>query len=93
MISIHFCISFLLGETAEGMGKMLKEDQKNTEHFIKASCFKKFIFNLQSSVELFGDIQRSKYTVQSVAPINHKEYNDHLIKNIQRLTGAGARRN
>jgi len=38
----------------------------------------------------FRDMTRNKLTVQSVAPINHKEYNKHLLKELQELTGIGS---
>ena len=30
---------------------------------------------------------RNKLTVQSAAPVNHKEYNKYLINNLKELTG------
>lgn len=86
---ITFSILFIIGKSSEEIGELFERNKEEGDAFFQANHFKSFIFKLRSKVEFFGDTQRSKITVQSVAPINHKEYNDYLIKNIQRLTGVG----
>lgn len=68
---------------------MFEANKEAGEAFFVSQHFKNFIFKLRTKVEFYGDSQRNKITVQSVNPINYKEYNEHLVKNIQRLTGIG----
>lgn len=68
---------------------MSEMDSDGLTAYLNTQHFKQYVFKLRSKVETWGDSQRNKISVQSAAPINYKEYNDYLIKNIQRLTGIG----
>lgn len=79
----------LLGKTSQEIGETLERDKDEGDAIFSAIHFKSFVFKLRTKVEYFGDSARNKINVQSAGPINYKEYNDYLIKNIQRLTGIG----
>lgn len=79
----------ILGRTSQELGEMHDDRKDEYDAFLLTNHFKEFIFKLRTKVEFYGDSSRNKITVQSVAPVNHKEYNEYLIKNIQRLTGIG----
>lgn len=68
---------------------MLENDAEGLNAYLQSQHFKSYMFKLRTKVETYGDSQRNKISVQSVTPLNHKEYDDYLIKNIQRLTGIG----
>lgn len=70
---------------------MFENDKEDLNKLIQEQQLKSHVFKLRTKVETYGDNQRNKITVQSAAPLNHKDYNDYLIKNIQRLTGIGKR--
>lgn len=68
---------------------MFENEPEALNNFLQTQHFKSFMFKLRTKAETWGDNQRNKITVQAATPINHKEYDDYLIKNIQRLTGVG----
>ncbi|XP_017073556.1 replication protein A 70 kDa DNA-binding subunit [Drosophila eugracilis] len=80
----------LLGHTSQEVGEALENDPSKAEQIFSALNFTSHIFKLRCKNEVFGDMTRNKLTVQSVAPINHKEYNKHLLKELQELTGIGS---
>eukprot|EP00099_Drosophila_melanogaster_P015436 NP_524274.1 replication protein A 70 [Drosophila melanogaster] len=80
----------LLGHTSQEVGEALENDPAKAEQIFSALNFTSHIFKLRCKNEVYGDMTRNKLTVQSVAPINHKEYNKHLLKELQELTGIGS---
>ncbi|XP_043653475.1 replication protein A 70 kDa DNA-binding subunit [Drosophila teissieri] len=80
----------LLGHSSQEVGEALENDPAKAEQIFSALNFTSHIFKLRCKNEVFGDMTRNKLTVQSVAPINHKEYNKHLLKELQELTGIGS---
>lgn len=68
---------------------MSENEPEALNAFLQTQHFKTFMFTLRSKVETYGDSQRNKINVHKVESLNHKDYNDYLIKNIQRLTGVG----
>ncbi|XP_016960724.1 replication protein A 70 kDa DNA-binding subunit [Drosophila biarmipes] len=80
----------LLGHTSQEVGEALENDAAKAEQIFSALNFTSHIFKLRCKNEVFGDMTRNKLTIQSVAPINHKEYNKHLLKELQELTGIGS---
>lgn len=79
----------LIGKTSDEIGNMQETDPEGLNTFLQSQHFQSFMFKLRTKVETYGDSQRNKISAQSVAPLNYKEYDDYLIKNIQRLTGVG----
>lgn len=66
---------------------MSQNDLNGMNTFLQTQRFKPFMFKLRSKVETNENGQYNNIIAQKVEPLNHKEYNDYLIKNIQRLTG------
>lgn len=79
----------IIGKTSQEVGELFENNQGEGEALFLATHFKQFVFKLRTKVEFYGDTSRNKITVQSAAPTNHKEYNEYLIQNIQKLTGIG----
>ncbi|KAH8383419.1 hypothetical protein KR009_008515, partial [Drosophila setifemur] len=80
----------LLGHTSQEVGEALENDAAKAEQIFSALNFTSHIFKLRCKNEVYGDMTRNKLTVQSVVSINHKEYNKHLLKELQELTGIGS---
>ncbi|XP_017036947.1 replication protein A 70 kDa DNA-binding subunit [Drosophila kikkawai] len=80
----------LLGHTSQEVGEALENDSAKAEQMFSALNFTSHIFKLRCKDEVYGDMTRNKLTVQSAAPINHKEYNKYLLKELQELTGIGS---
>lgn len=66
---------------------MSENDPDGLNTFLQTKHFKTYIFKLRSKVEMYVDSQNKKFYVQKVEQFKHKDYNDYLIKSIQRLTG------
>ncbi|EDW80816.1 uncharacterized protein Dwil_GK11360 [Drosophila willistoni] len=80
----------LLKHTAQEVGEALENDPPKAEQMFSGMNFSAHIFKLRCKNEVYGDMTRNKLTVQSVSPINYKDYNKHLIKELQQLTGIGS---
>lgn len=79
----------IIGKTSQEIGETLENNQTEGEAMFSSNHFKQFVFKMRTKVEFYGDSARNKITIQSAAPINHKEYNEYLVQNIQKLTGVG----
>lgn len=79
----------ILGKSSQEIGEALEMNKDEGEAMLTSVQFKPYLFKLRTKVEYFSDSPRNKITVQSVSPLNYKDYNEYLIKNIQRLTGVG----
>lgn len=84
MISLIKYYSFS-GKTTDQISDMLEKDRENLNKFLRAHSCKSYIFKLRTELKTYDCGKRNQITVNSVAPLNHKDYNDYLIKNIQRL--------
>lgn len=80
----------LLGHTSQEVGEALENDAAKAEQIFSSLNFTSHIFKLRCKNESYGDTTRNKLTVQSAAPINHKEYNKYLLKELKELTGIGS---
>lgn len=69
------------------MGEILENEGNGENNILESLNYKSFLFKLRTKVETFGDTSRNKYTVVSASPVNFKEYNAYLIKQLQELTG------
>ncbi|XP_001358758.3 replication protein A 70 kDa DNA-binding subunit [Drosophila pseudoobscura] len=83
----------LLKHTSQEIGEALENDPTKAEEIFSALNFTSHIFKLRCKNEVYGDMTRNKLTVQSVGPLNHKEYNRHLLKELKELTGIGSSSN
>lgn len=81
----------VLGKTSEEIGRMMDENKEEADAYLQAQHFRSFLFKLRTKVEFYGDSSRNKITAQSITPVNHKDYNDFLVKNIEKLTGISKR--
>lgn len=77
----------MLGQTSQEIGVALENNKEAMEQIFSSISFKSFIFKLRTKVEFYGDSARNKTTAVGATPVNHKEYNAYLIKNIQEMTG------
>ncbi|XP_030553841.1 replication protein A 70 kDa DNA-binding subunit [Drosophila novamexicana] len=79
----------LLKHNAQEVGEALENDPAAAEKMFADINFSSYIFKLRCKNEMYGDMTRNKLTVQSMSPINYKEYNKHLIKELKEMTGIG----
>ncbi|XP_067619019.1 replication protein A 70 kDa DNA-binding subunit [Eurosta solidaginis] len=79
----------MLKRSAQEIGELLENDPPEGEEVLSSINFNTYIFKLRCKMEMFGDMQRNKLTVQSVSPMDYKEYNKYLINNLKELTGIG----
>lgn len=79
----------MLGKSSQEIGEALEFNKTDAEQIFSNIGFANFVFKLRTKVEFYGDAARNKTTAVSATPVNHKEYNAYLIKNIQELTGIG----
>lgn len=79
----------IVGKTSQEVGEIFENNQNEGDALFSTTHFKQFIFKLRTKVEFYGDTSRNKITVQSATPTNYKEYNEHLVQNLQKLTGIG----
>ncbi|XP_055587325.1 replication protein A 70 kDa DNA-binding subunit-like [Uranotaenia lowii] len=79
----------LLGRTSQEVGEALDYNKEEAERIFNSISFKSYVFKLRTKVEFYADAARNKITAVSATPLNHKEYNSFLIKNIQDITGVG----
>lgn len=79
----------LLGKTSDEVGEALEMDKEAAENIFQTVAFQPYLFRLRSKVEHYGDAPRNKVIVMQANPVNHAEYNAHLIKELQELTGIG----
>ncbi|XP_017485028.1 PREDICTED: replication protein A 70 kDa DNA-binding subunit [Rhagoletis zephyria] len=77
----------MLKRSSQEIGELLENNPPEGEEVLSSINFTSYIFKLRSKMEMFGDMQRNKLTVQSVAPVDYKEYNKYLINNLKELTG------
>lgn len=81
----------LLNRTSQEIGETLESDKEEVERIFNTVAFQSYIFRLRSKVEHYGDTPRNKIIVMHAQPLNksHVEYNAHMIKELQELTGIG----
>jgi len=77
----------LLGKTANEIGELLETDKEAADAIFNDVSFQQKVFKLRTKVETYQDVPKSKTIVAAVSEPNYKEYNKHLLNNIQRLTG------
>lgn len=78
----------LLQKTSQEIGQML-ENEADPSTIFNTILFNSYIFKLRTKQETFGDTQRQRMTVMSATEVDHDEYNNYLIKQLQELTGIG----
>ncbi|XP_055586552.1 replication protein A 70 kDa DNA-binding subunit-like [Uranotaenia lowii] len=79
----------MLGKSSQEIGEALEYNKDEAERIFGSAGFKSYVFKLRTKVEFYGDAARNKVTAVAATPVNHREYNSYLVKNIQDLTGIG----
>ncbi|GAB0090580.1 Replication protein A 70 kDa DNA-binding subunit [Sergentomyia squamirostris] len=79
----------MFGKTAQEYGELQAINSDEAEALLTNIHFNSFIFKLRIKMEHFGDSNRNKINVVSATPINYKEYNEYLMKDLASLTGIG----
>lgn len=79
----------LLGRTSQEIGEIYEQNKEEGDAVLSASHFKRCLFKLRTKNEVYGDQTRNKITVQTISPLNYKEYNQYLVKQLIQLTGVG----
>lgn len=74
-------------KTADEVGRAVDIDNVELSTIFSALNFKQYVFKIRAKVEYYGDSTRSKMVAMSANPIDHKEYQNYLIKKITELTG------
>lgn len=77
----------LLGDTAENVGKALEHNKEQAERIFASLAFRPFVLKMRIKQEYYGDVLRPKTTAVAATPINYKERNAYLVKNLERMTG------
>lgn len=77
----------LLGKTSQEIGELLDHDKEAADAIFNDISFQQKVFKFRSKIETYQDVPKNKITVVSIAEPNYKEYNKHLMANIQRITG------
>ena len=77
----------VLEMTSQSVGEALENDPQALTEIADKAHFKEFIFKCCSKMDNYNDEARLKTVVIKVNPINHKEYNSHLISHIRQLMG------
>lgn len=77
----------MFGKSAQEIGEILDGDKDEAEKFLAKISFKPKLFKLRTKVETYQDQPRQKTIALSIGEINYKEYNKHLLSDIQKFTG------
>lgn len=77
----------LFRKTAEEIGEILDKDSDKAEKLIFGVTLKPKLLKLRTNVETYKDEVRQKTTVVDIGDVNHKDYNKHLLDEIQKCTG------
>lgn len=77
----------MLEKSSEEIGRAIDVDGIDINTIFAKLQFKQFIFKIRAKVEYYGDTTRSKMVCMSAKPVDHTEYQKHLVKQIQELTG------
>jgi replication factor A1 len=77
----------LLGKTSQEIGELLEHDKEAADNIFNEISFQQKSFKLRTKVETYQDVPKNKITVLSITEPVYKDYNKHLVANIQRLTG------
>lgn len=74
-------------KSSEEIGKAVDEENIELGTIFSTLQFKQFVFKIRAKVEYYGDSTRSKMVCMSATKVDHKEYQNHLIKKLTELTG------
>lgn len=77
----------MFGKSAQEIGEILDGDKDIAEKFLSEISFKPKMFRLRVKVETYQDQPRQKVIALNISDINYKDYNKHMLTDIQKFTG------
>lgn len=77
----------MFGKTAQEIGEVLDSDRDAGEKFLSEVSFKPKLFKLRTKVETYQDQPRQKVIALNISDVSYKDYNKHLLSDIQKFTG------
>ncbi|KAG5670389.1 hypothetical protein PVAND_000658 [Polypedilum vanderplanki] len=77
----------LFGKNTDELVRIKENDKNEFDNLIQKILFKPQIYKLRTQTETYNDVPRNKITCVAVGETKIKDYNQHLLANIQRLTG------
>jgi len=73
----------ILGTNSEELGAMFLNDRLAYDKVFTAATFQRFTMRLRAKADTYNDDQRIKHTLFSAVPINYKDYNKKMIKDLE----------
>lgn len=80
----------LLKRTAQEVGEAVEHGTTTAEEILSDLICLSYFFKLRCKNENFDGKTYNKLAVLSISPINHREYNKHLIMELKNMTGIAA---
>ncbi|TGZ50445.1 Replication protein A subunit [Temnothorax longispinosus] len=74
----------IIGRSAQELGEMQENANDVYMQVFDEMLFKKFLFTLRVTADIFQDELRQKYVCTSIAPVTYKTYVAHLINKVSR---------
>lgn len=75
----------VLGKPADEIGQLKENNEAAFDQMFQEATFRSFIFKLRSKMETYNDESRMKTVCVSATPLDFKEYNKHLIEDIEKM--------
>lgn len=79
----------LLNKSSREVGEALEFNKEEAEQIFTSVRLNSYIFKLRTKIASFAGESREETVAVDIKPIFHKEYNTHLIKNIQQMKKIG----
>lgn len=80
----------LLGITADELGNLRETDEVKFDDVFDEAAFKPYIFKLRAKMETYNDETRLKTICMKATPIDWREYGQHLLSEIKKLSADSA---
>ncbi|XP_053609978.1 replication protein A 70 kDa DNA-binding subunit [Plodia interpunctella] len=77
----------MLGKTSAEIGQMFECDKNAYAQLFEEVKFKTFVFKFRTKMETYNDETRLKTVVMNAQPIDYKDANARLLKNIKTIAG------
>ncbi|XP_071633985.1 replication protein A 70 kDa DNA-binding subunit-like [Temnothorax longispinosus] len=74
----------IIGRSAQEFGEMQENANDAYMQVFDEMLFKKFLFTIRVTADIFQDELRQKYVCTSIAPVTYKTYVAHLINKVSR---------
>jgi len=75
----------ILGKPADEIGQLRESNEPAFDQMFQEATFKSFIFKLRSKMETYNDENRLKTVCVTATPLDYKEYNKHLLEDIDKM--------